>query len=526
MSDFAMIRGFPTDYNAGHFALVGATGSGKTYYAKWLLRTRGAMLTSDEKGNPPLFVFVGSHSAHDWYEEESDGHPVVPRGNVATEWTADARNKALGVIEDCGGGMMLFDDFKGALDYHTDRPFANLCKTIRHIGGQVAVIGHTPADIPPAVKDNITHAVLFFTSNTDAIQKLANAYLGGDRRALRAALNALEENGVVKINVKKNRRNLHIAPPPSESGVATSGVGLDETHNIPVGGGAQGPVSLGSTAISGRHVAVAGNATYNDDSVNNQFVQVSQDIRAQVQQNQVTYNDIRARADLSMEIDEKRLHHQARMDNLRNHTRVRELLLKPWLSGAERDETAGLLACALGDNTVTPYNMFSSGRDVDFMESYYPAMGYVGRPEAMSKALTYAPMATAVFSGDRGNMMGEMFKAFAPRAASFVQTAVARHAPRRNSEMHPAAKKRTMREARARRGVRRVRDLFVSRPRRSSGLDVKPALRVDIIAALRLTLKSPADVDDSNWKEFTLRLLKKHFPSDFEREVRLVRQRS
>ena len=65
------------------------------------------------------------------------------------------------------------------------------------------------------------------------------------------------------------------------------------------------------------------------------------------------------------------------------------------LTGGDRDRAALLLAQALGDTTVTPYNLFRGGRDVAFMRAHYPTVPYEPREGASSAVSTYAPLAVA-----------------------------------------------------------------------------------------------------------------------------------
>ena len=115
-------------------------------------------------------------------------------------------------------GFVVFDDFKGALDFHTDKRFKQMVRVMRHLSVQLLAIGHTPNDVPPVVRDNVTHALLFASSNADTIRELAGVYLAGDRRALAEAMRGLRGNAVFKVNVRRNTRAIHSAPPPNESG--------------------------------------------------------------------------------------------------------------------------------------------------------------------------------------------------------------------------------------------------------------------------------------------------------------------
>lgn len=510
------LEGFPDDYKTGHFVLIGASGSGKTYYAKYILKTVADRMRArgqTHEGEPPVFVYVGGVSAHDWTDPEADGATVVPEGHVFTAWDDDSHRAILQAADAAKGGFIVFDDFKDAMNFHTDRRFQQMFRAMRHMGVQLLAIGHTPNDVPPVVRDNVTHAVLFFTTNLEAMRELANVYLGGDFGAIRDAMRGLEGNAVFKINTRRNTRAIHAAPPPGESGIATSDVGLAEPlQNVRVGGGSLGS-EVGGVGVSGRQVSVSG-GTYNDASQNTQYLQLTQNIQAQIQQNQLTYADIRMRAAINREIDEARVHHNSRLKMLEGREELKSLLLSPWLPAGDRDRAASLLAQTLGDNTITPYNMFREGRDVAFMQTYYPTVAYTPKNDALAAASTYAPLAVAAAGSDRGAFMGEAFKALGPAVAQRASAGVALLTG------GSAASRDTAKVA----ARKRARGLIVNRTGRRNGWALPPGEKAELVAALRPTLKDPSEVDSSNYVGIALDLLKEFFPADFEAERRLARR--
>jgi hypothetical protein len=502
-------RTYPQDYLAGHFVAIGGTGSGKTYYSKYLvasaagrMRAKGAL---GEDGEPPVFVYVGAISAHDWTDPEENGEHLVPEAHIFTSWSDDSHRSVLTNCSAAGCGFVVFDDFKSALNYHTDTRFKDMFRAMRHMGVQLLAIGHTPNDVPPVVRDNVTHALLFFTSNREAIHDLANTYLSGDHKAISEAMRGMRAHAVFKINARANTRAIHSAPPPSESGLSTSSVGMHEgLANIAVGSAVE---------VSGRNVSMSG-GTYNDASRNTQYLQLNQNIEAQVRQNQVTYADIRMRAAINREIDEDRVRHKARLAMLEEREELRGHLLNPWLTGGERDRAALLLARTLGDSTVTPYNLFTGGRDVTFMEAYYPQVHYEPRDLASAAVSTYAPLAVAAASGDRGGLVGEAFKAIAPSVAKVLGMG-------RAGGASSADTKTANKAARD-----RARALIVNRAgRRLPWSQMGAREKLELVAALRSTLKDPSEVDEHNYFLFALDLLKEFYPKDFETERRLAASR-
>lgn len=514
------IRGYPDDYKAGHFVVVGPTGSGKTYYAKYLVRAASERMARAGKlapdGAPPIYVFSGAISAHDWTDPEPDGQPLVAPGHVFTAWNDDTQRAVLEGASAVTAGFVVFDDFKDAMNFHADPRFKQMFRAMRHLGVQLLAVAHTPNDVPPVVRDNVTHALIFFTSSLSAIRELASVYLSGDIAALRGAIKSLPPHAAFKINTRQNTRAVHAAPPPSESGLATSGVGLDEGDRIQVGGSAG--AELGSIGLCGRSVNVSGGA-YHDASRNTQYVQLNQNIEAQIRQNQVTYADIRARAAINRELEEERVLHKARLARLEEREELKDLLLSPWLTGGDRDRAALLLARATGNPKVTPYNLYADGADERFMAAHYPQIPYEPRSGPASAVSCYAPLVTAAATRDRGALVAEGFKAFAPTFVDGLRRRVRPRAP-------PAGDREREREKQ--RARERARRLIVHRPGRAQGwrgVAEDPAALRELLAALRGVLRDPAQATPAAAMPLCLDFLRRHFPDDFAAEKELAARR-
>lgn len=166
----------------------------------------------------------------------------------------------------------------------------------------------------------MTDALLFFTSNREAIHHLAVVYLGGDHKAIS---DAMRGNAVFKINIYANTRAIHSALPPEESGLATSAIGLGagsgaglgtRLSNIAVGGGesATRTAELGSVGVSGRNMNISGGGR--PITTRRKTPSTSSSTRTSRRRSAITksrYADIRMRAAINREIDEDRVHHKA-----------------------------------------------------------------------------------------------------------------------------------------------------------------------------------------------------------------------
>ena len=391
---------FPADYAAGHFVLVGPTGSGKTYYAKYILKGRLAAVPGLR-----VFVFVSPVSAHDWREAEADGRPLVPAEAVRTSWEPEAVALLYDEIRTAGAGLIVFDDFKGQLDYHSNKDFKELWRVLRHLNAQVMAIGHTPNDVPPVVRENVTHCILTFTSNRDVVKALAATYLAGDVPRLDEALRRLAGHAVVKINARRNAVDVHAA-----SGVSTSAVGCGGgAPGAGAGGGAS--LQIGGPSVAGASVGMKGrgdvavHGTYNDASTTNQFLRLEENLVAQQRASALALRDMRARSRAARALEVEGVAHARALEELRENQEAFALLHKAFPSPDERARVAAILAQRLGDAGVTALNYRARGADRAFMEAFFPGRPYAPPPAALHAGGLVVPRLVA---GDLRGLAGDL----------------------------------------------------------------------------------------------------------------------
>lgn len=509
--DFPVITGFPDDYNRGHFAFIGRTGSGKTYYAKYVIKSLIETMPTLPDGRPPVFVFVGKISSHDWLDPEPGGYPLVPAENVTTEWIEDFRTKMLHDLDITKRGLVVFDDFKSAMNYHTDTSFTEMFRVLRHLNTQLLVIAHAANDIPPVARSGVTHVIIAPTTNMNLMRELATSYLAGDTTALRAAFTQIAsaasrgERPMLKLNTVTGTRSIHTAPPPAVSGVTTSALGAEATDTVAIAAhGVSGGIGMRSTRVDG---------TYNDASHNVQNVVVDTSIAATVAQNRVSLMAARDRAELTRSLELEGVRHEAIVRRARDRETLRGLLLSPFLSAEDRDTAASILARELGDSTITSYNLWERRADVTFMTSFYPDVPYRPRNPTSAAISTYAPLAMAAAKSDHTTLVGESLRAIGSGGISRALALIGVDTPADASVPTPGAAARE-----------RVRRWVVFRDRGGDGRWFSSAGdRAELMSALRACMVNPASVTRENVIEKTLNMLKKYYPADYLSEMENIR---
>ena len=523
--EFQVIEGFPSDYGSGHFAFIGKTGSGKTYYAKYVIKNLvEAFPVLPGTARKPVYVFCGHASAHDWNDAEADGAQLVAAANVFTTWTGEIVARILAELKSVKRGLLIFDDFKSAFNYHADEKFKDMFRVLRHEGAQMMVLAHSSNDIPPVARGNVDHVLLAATSNLQLMKELADNYLSGDAAALKKAfaqLGALQNRSMLKLNTRTNTRAIHAAPPPELSGVSTSAIGTAGT----AAGTAAGNEFRGMDAsISMRTSNVHG--TYNDASHNTQLVQLNTSISAQIAQNTLNLQATRTRAELNRQLALEEVGHLSALKTLQDREALKTLLLKPYLSGDERDQAAGLLSAALGDSAITPFTMWG-GADAAFMAAYYPAVSYTQKNAALTAVTTYTPLVAAMAAKNAATAAVEIFKA-APvllaktgflenrGVSGFLEkNGLSRFLEKKDAGPSPGTVARE-----------RARALIVFRPRREEGWFVSSLDRHALVAAMRNTVSRPETVTEKNVVGVAMEMLKDFYPADFETEVSNHRRRT
>lgn len=509
---------FPNDYLAGHFVMVGGTGTGKSYYAKYIVKE-----LSMRKPNLQVFVFVAPISAHDWLASEQDGSVLVPPDNVYQEWPPGILQLLNEKLRETKCGLVIFDDFKSQVDYHTNKDFKELFRVLRHLGTQIFAISHTPNDVPPVARDGVTHAIFTYSSNRNTITELARNYLGGDVGRLAAVLKEASDYAVVKINKTQNSIRLHRAGGVSTSalGCAVAGGGDD----LAAPGGAE--LQIGQSLRQGASVSQVGrgnvrvNGTYNDASVTNQYLKLQENLVAQQRMNAVALQDMRARARLNQDLEIEREEHAQRLRQIRENAEALDLLHKPAPSAEEQARLAEILAKRLGDAGITPHNFRARGADVEFMQLHYPGVPYRPPAAALQECALVVPR---LVRGEYGSLVGDLAQAatsqpdaksglvgFAAGLARSLRGAlvpvVAPATLAAPASAPPAPPSQAVNEAR-RGELRRLTLLQTSR--RATAQD-----HARLIGLLRVVYTA-GPVTSANYLKVALMFLREYYPADFE----------
>ena len=401
---------FPRDYKRYHMLLIGDSESGKSYYTKYIaFNIKKSMIRGGcDPDHCPIHVFCGDKSINNWNTPDSSGQ-LVPVDNVYSVWNSDKRNKFLDDAKkhksptfSGGRGLVIFDDCKSFIDFHHNNEFKDWVRTLRNIGSQMIVMGHSPNDVPPLFRrGNLKHIILFHNSNRDTISKLAYEYLSNDKDLLIDLMTKVKKYCVIKINLDKQTIGIHSAPPPSVLGLKTYGLQDDDISDDEDENGGVGDKSIrSSTGMTGVGAINAGdvnvNGVYNDTSDRSIKLMLNQ------KQLQSNYQIEEQKKLLSARLNnEKTIYeHKVKMTLLEQKNELLGLIMKPMLYGEERYRAAMLLSQIMRNNRINSDNMFSNGYDVDFVNMYYPEIEYVGKDRGTDILTNYSDLAISTISGD------------------------------------------------------------------------------------------------------------------------------
>lgn len=512
---------FPADYKGGHFAVIGSTGSGKSYYAKYIVKNLVGLW--DKAELPPVYLFVDPISAAQWAETERDGSMLVPLDQQYHEWNEDIVTELMQHVAKPGPKLIIFDDFKGKVNFHGDKHFKNMFRTFRQCQAQVLAIGHSPNDIPPVVRDNVTHVVLAFTNNLETIKSLAQQYLMADHARLRKALQAMtEEFMMIKINAKRNSLALHKASDPS--------IHTTNFDDIALPAGCSAAISGGTSGASGRFgpdvrssargdVTVAGaGATYNDHSTNQNFLRLQQDMDIRNQEHHMTMMHNVQRAEMQMALEEKRFKHDRKMAHIREIHQCRDLLHNPVLSVADRDAVARTVSRALRRPGLTPHEIFLNGYDVEFMEMHFPEDDYGGRDKARSALAAYGGGVESFLSGDTAALVKEganlaLTSGLVGKVAGLIK------GPSARSSSGPRSTSGSRRKARTQAGTRKEIRARILQKKYQTEDDKRELVRL----MNRIHPQKNATVDNCGAK--ALKFMQKYYPDDYDQIVARFRRK-
>jgi hypothetical protein len=193
----------------GHFIVFGATGSGKTYYAKHLIKT-----LKPKK----VFVFAGEQ-----YQWDMAGYTVMNKGEDSFETSAEKivtecsdhmkklREEAAKAGEELESScpfVVVFDDFNDEINTAHNEHYKRMYTKGRHNGIRVINLAHYTHAIGPVARANAKYIAMMCTMPEDEIKTIADIWYGKDHLKLkRYAADAMKEheNNVILFNrVNKN----------------------------------------------------------------------------------------------------------------------------------------------------------------------------------------------------------------------------------------------------------------------------------------------------------------------------------
>lgn len=376
---------FPDDYRTGHFVLVGKTGSGKTYYAKYVAKNLKLLYPQMQ-----THAFVSSKSSEDWQDMDLTVH---------TSWERDELMRINDELIANKKGLLIFDDFRGDLDYHHDKIFYTWLTEMRKHGTQIIILVHDVNAVPPVVRCNVTHAILTFSNSVPMVAALAKEYLGGNVHRLSEVMRKVCDNAVVKINCTRNTIDIHKA-----SGVSTSAVGTEHEGSERIGG-INIPIGVtGASVHAMNRGGVAVNGTYNDASISNQYLQLNADTIVQQRTQMLNYQDMRNRASLQHELAMAGEENRRSLTAAQNVNDAYILLHQSTLSDEERHKLGSILATCLKRPEINAYNFRRLRADVTFMGLYYPRTPYTP-PDLMVQTLSSA--IPKMISGNTAGVVGD-----------------------------------------------------------------------------------------------------------------------
>lgn len=390
----------------GHFIIHGATGSGKSFYARHLVHVL-----------PHEKVYVFTQSPHEWAKAIDKNGKIELAYTVYTEdFEANARK----ILEDCGAIIdrerkeattkgkeyktagrfnIVFDDFNESINTKTDETYKSLFTRSRHVGCRVINLVHQAHSIGPTARMNARYLVFMSTAPDSEIIELAKLFYAGNHpQLLKIAAEARAKNKhmAVVVDIKSRIVAFDLAQPlpaeyvnivmnedgsfdlPEEDGGETTTI-MPATRQVDamVGISPNSVLGSGGTPVyGGLQPAVAQNfaigGTRNaqnmvDNSKTN--VQINSKIRAEqlIETNQ---------AQVKIKIDNITNNYIIELRQGIND--VRDLICKPYKTPDEKIKITHIMNKALRCQPPLTIMDYEEAIPV-FMKTYFPEHGYTGR---------------------------------------------------------------------------------------------------------------------------------------------------
>ena len=85
--------------------LLGATGTGKTYYALYVIEKISKNIKLLENGTTPIYVITNTYSRHDW-----EDRTFIADEHINTSWNKEVTEKIVKEVDTVKRGIVVFDD--------------------------------------------------------------------------------------------------------------------------------------------------------------------------------------------------------------------------------------------------------------------------------------------------------------------------------------------------------------------------------------------------------------------------------
>lgn len=377
----------------GHFMVHGATTSGKSFYARHLVRVL-----------PNKKIFVFTTTPEEWSEVivNPDGTSQL----AYTVFTEDFEENVAKILEECkayvdternaaistgkiykphGMFSVVLDDFNSAINVRTDETYKSLFTKSRHAGIRVINLIHQARSIGPTARTNSKTLIFMNSASDHEIQELAGLFFSNNHVALKSlAREAAKKNPytvvVVDIPSRTTGFDLALPAPDNYKRVVFNPDGSYELPNpnavqptqidalVPIGGpnttasAGQMPSYTGLQPAVAQQISVgakSANQLY-DNSKNN--FQINSKIRAEqmveVNQAQVDIKIANIQNNYKIEL------RQGIMD-------VYDILQKPFRTPAETQKIVHVMQKSLRCSPPLTVYDYESAIPV-FMETYFP----------------------------------------------------------------------------------------------------------------------------------------------------------
>lgn len=335
-----------TRLDRGHIAIYGQTESGKTRYAKALIKH---VIKPDY-----LYVFLGSPD-DSWSKLDFANKTIFDSWDHIDEVIKSttervATNKAIRTV-------IVLDDFNEKINTATDKKYTMLFTQTRHVNISVINMSQTATGLGPGARGNVKYVAMTHINTINMLTALAANYLNNNVTKLNSAMDS----------IKKTRNVLFLDVKNSEVYIdnAMNYPNVDEQPDFNQIAGTDGPTgaNLSNTINAGvtdnRRIQNAG--LYHEQNTINLHTQVA----------------------INQKLEDNRINNQIMLENYRNQRRMKiiaekdelfDLLQRYKLTHEDRKRCINLLKvfCKRSDIDDSNYEKFAER----WMAHYFPDYKY------------------------------------------------------------------------------------------------------------------------------------------------------